>query len=240
MDPVTSTAASAQISSGRTGLVSNFETFLQLLTAQVENQDPLSPLDSNDFTAQLTQMAGVEQQLLTNDLLTSLLAQGEGGLGSAAGYLGKEISASWGATRFEDGAADWNYELGADAHVVTLKVVDSAGKTVWSGPAPQKGAGIHSFSWDGTTNAGGKVAEGGTYTLRVTAKTAGGQDIEAQPLITGRVTGVEMYEGEPYLVVGGSVLPLNSVFALSMAQNEDDAGTGSQTQTQTQTQSNAS
>ncbi|MFN8874988.1 MAG: FLgD tudor-like domain-containing protein, partial [Brevundimonas sp.] len=85
-----------------------------------------------------------------------------------------------------------------------------------------------------------KVAEGGTYTLRVTAKTAGGQDIEAQPLITGRVTGVEMYEGEPYLVVGGSVLPLTSVFALSMAQNDDDAETGSQTQTQTQTQSNAS
>jgi flagellar basal-body rod modification protein FlgD len=102
MDPVTSTAASAQISSGRTGLVSNFETFLQLLTAQVENQDPLSPLDSNDFTAQLTQMAGVEQQLLTNDLLTSLLAQGEGGLGSAAGYLGQEITASYAAGRTQE------------------------------------------------------------------------------------------------------------------------------------------
>lgn len=83
VDAVTSADAAGRLTSSRSSLVSNFETFLQLLTAQLKNQDPLSPLDSNEFTAQLTQMAGVEQQLLTNDLLTSLLAQNEGGLGSA-------------------------------------------------------------------------------------------------------------------------------------------------------------
>jgi len=238
VDAVTSADAAGRLTSSRSSLVSNFETFLQLLTAQLKNQDPLSPLDSNEFTAQLTQMAGVEQQLLTNDLLTSLLAQNEGGLGSAASYLGQDITAGWATTRFEDGAASWNYELGANAATATLSVVNAAGATVWSGPAPQTSAGLHSFSWDGKTSAGGQVAEGGVYTLRVTAKTAGGQDIEAQPLITGRVTGVEMYEGEPYLVVGGSVLPLTSVFALGLAEAE--AGNGTQTQTQTQTQSNAS
>jgi flagellar basal-body rod modification protein FlgD len=242
VDAVTSTAASDRITSSRSSLVSNFETFLQLLTAQLKNQDPLSPLDSNEFTAQLTQMAGVEQQLLTNDLLTSLLAQNEGGLGSAASYLGQDITAGWSATRFEDGAATWNYELATDAAEVTLSVIDGAGRTVWSGPAPETEAGLHSFSWDGKTSADGQVAEGGVYTLKVTAKTAGGQDVDAQTLITGRVTGVELYDGEPYLVVGGSVLPLTSVFALSQPApaTGSSTNTGANTSTQTQTQSNAS
>lgn len=240
VDAVTSADAAGRLTSSRSSLVSNFETFLQLLTAQLKNQDPLSPLDSNEFTAQLTQMAGVEQQLLTNDLLTSLLAQNEGGLGSAASYLGQDVTAAWAATRFEDGAASWSYELGANAAEVRLSVVNSAGTTVWSGPAPKTEAGLHSFSWDGKTSAGGQVAEGGVYTLRVTARTAGGQTIDAQALITGRVTGVELYEGEPYLVVGGSVLPLTAVFALNQAETASNNTANANTNTSTQTQSNAS
>ncbi|HEV7354288.1 MAG TPA: flagellar hook capping FlgD N-terminal domain-containing protein [Brevundimonas sp.] len=240
VDAVTSADAAGRLTSSRSSLVSNFETFLQLLTAQLKNQDPLSPLDSNEFTAQLTQMAGVEQQLLTNDLLTSLLSQNEGGLGPAASYLGQDVTAAWAATRFEDGTANWNYELGANAAEVTLSVVNSAGNTLWSGPAPETEAGLHSFSWDGKTSAGGQVAEGGVYTLKVTAKTASGQDIDAQALITGRVTGVELYEGEPYLVVGSSVLPLTAVFALSQAETASNNGGNANTNTPTQTQSNAS
>ena len=82
VDSVANTTANAtnRIGAGSTMLASNFETFLTLLTSQLKNQDPLSPVDSNQFTAQLTQMAGVEQQLLTNDLLKGLLAaQGGGG-----------------------------------------------------------------------------------------------------------------------------------------------------------------
>ena len=223
VDAVTVNAASNRIASSRSSLASNFETFLQLLTAQLKNQDPLSPLDSNEFTAQLTQMAGVEQQLLTNDLLTSLLARNEGGLGSAAGYLGQEVTAGWSTTRFENGAATWNYELDANAANATLSVVDSAGRTVWSGPAPRSDAGLHGFSWDGRTNAGGRVAEGGAYTLKVTARTASGQPVNAQALITGRVDGVELYDGKPYLVVGRSILPLTSVLALGLPQTPANA-----------------
>ena len=93
VDSITHTTNNAtnRIGAGSTMLASNFETFLTLLTSQLKNQDPLSPVDSNQFTAQLTQMAGVEQQLLTNDLLKGLLAaQGGGGLTSAATYIGKE------------------------------------------------------------------------------------------------------------------------------------------------------
>ena len=103
VDAVTTSTATNRISAGSTTLFSNFETFLSLLTAQLKNQDPLSPVDSNQFTAQLTQMAGVEQQLLTNDLLTSLLkAQAAGGLDNASNYIGKEVTAAWSAT-----TCDW-------------------------------------------------------------------------------------------------------------------------------------
>ena len=162
VDAVTTNAAANRVTTGTKGLASNFETFLTLLTTQMKNQDPLSPLDSNQFTAQLTQMAGVEQQLLTNDLLTSLLsAQSAGGLDNASNYIGKSVTAAWTATEFNDGKATWAYELGADADKATLQVVDSKGAVVWEGAAPDKTSGLHTFNWDGTLKDGGKAEDGG-------------------------------------------------------------------------------
>ncbi|MBU1346314.1 MAG: flagellar hook assembly protein FlgD [Alphaproteobacteria bacterium] len=214
VDAITANQATSRTDASRTSLVSNFETFLQLLTAQLKNQDPLSPLDSNEFTAQLTQMTGVEQQLLTNDLLTSLLeAQQGGGLGGASNYIGKDATAAWAVTKLEGGAATWSYELGAAASEATLQVLDSSGAVVWTGPAPDRSTGTHDFVWDGKTSAGGQLPDGGVYSLKVTAKN-GANDIAAQVLTRGRVTGVEMYEGVPYLTIGASIVPVSSVFGL--------------------------
>lgn len=214
VDAITTTEATTRAAASRTSLVSNFETFLQLLTAQLKNQDPLSPLDSNEFTAQLTQMTGVEQQLLTNDLLTSLLAaQQGGGLSGATSYIGKDATAVWAATRLEDGEASWSYELGASASSAELQVLDGTGKVVWTGPAPDRTAGTHEFVWDGKTTAGGQLTDGGVYTLKVVAKN-GTADVDAQVLTRGRVTGVEMYDGQPFLTIGSSIVPLSAVIGL--------------------------
>lgn len=200
---------------GRVNLVSNFETFLQLLTAQLKNQDPLSPLDSNDFTAQLTQMAGVEQQLLTNDLLQALVNQSSGGLNGAVSYIGKYITAAGAATRLDDGAATWSYELATDAGTAQLEVLNSSGAVVWSGPAPERGEGVHDFVWDGRSNTGAQLPDGGVYTLRVSAATASGQTVTSQVLIRGVVSGVEMYDGQPYATVGGSIVPLSQIISVN-------------------------
>ncbi len=217
VDAVTTTEATTRLNSSRTSLVSNFETFLSLLTAQLKNQDPLSPLDSNEFTAQLTQMTGVEQQLLTNDLLTSLLeAQQGGGLTGATSYIGKDATAAWSATRLEDGEARWSYELAASAGSVELQVLDASGKVVWTGPAPERGEGTHDFVWDGKTSAGGQLSDGGVYTLKVVAKN-GTAEVESQVLTRGRVTGVELYDGQPYLTIGSSIVPLNAVIGVEQA-----------------------
>lgn len=219
VDAVSSTVASAtsRTASGGAMLASNFETFLSLLTSQLKNQDPLSPVDSNQFTAQLTQMAGVEQQLLTNDLLKALVAaQGGGGdLAQASNYIGRTATAAWSATKFADGKADWSYELGADAANATLQVLDSKGKVVWEGAAPDKTSGVHDFTWDGKSTTGSTGGQDDqVYTLKITAKTGAGAAVDAQVLTRGRVTGVEMYDGAPYLTIGKSILPLANVISL--------------------------
>ncbi|CAL1691255.1 Basal-body rod modification protein FlgD [Brevundimonas subvibrioides] len=210
----TTTEAASRTTAARTSLTSNFETFLSLLTSQLKNQDPLSPLDSNQFTQQLTQMSGVEQQLLTNDLLTSLLAaQQGGGLGGAANYIGKDATAVWSATKLEGGKANWSYELGASASEVSLSVIDGTGKTVWTGPAPDRTSGTHDFVWDGKTSAGGQLPDGGVYSLKVTAKN-GTNAVEAQVLTRGQVSGVELANGVPYLTIGAALVPLSSVIGV--------------------------
>jgi len=207
--------AASRTGAGRVGLATNFETFLQLLTTQLRNQDPLSPLDSNEFTAQLTQMSGVEQQLLTNDLLTSLLAaQQGGGLGAAATYIGKEATAAWSATELTEGRAGWTYELASTAGSATLEVLDSSGTVVWSGPAPERGQGLHDFAWDGRASNGNQMPDGGVYSLRIKAQNANGGELGAQVLTRGRVTGVEMYDGQPFLTIGNAIVPLTSLIAL--------------------------
>jgi flagellar basal-body rod modification protein FlgD len=222
VDSISTNTATTRINSGSTMLASNFETFLTLLTSQLKNQDPLSPVDSNQFTAQLTQMAGVEQQLLTNDLLKSLVAgQGGGSLANAANYIGKDATAAWAATKLTDGKATWSYELANTATDAKLQVLDAQGKVVWEGPAPDRSTGLHDFTWDGKTTSGADATEGGVYTLKITANNATGGTVDSQVLTRGRITGVEMYNGEAYLTVGNSILPLSTVIALE----ENQAGT---------------
>jgi len=214
----TANNAAGRINSGQTMLASNFETFLSLLTSQLQNQDPLSPVDSNQFTAQLTQMAGVEQQLLTNELLKAMLSAQGGGLTEAAAYIGREATAAWPATRFENGEAAWSYELASNAASVELEILNGAGQVVWKGPAPENTTGLHDFAWDGETLTGGNAQEGEVYTLKVVARDAAGGAVDAQVLTRGRITGVEMYDGEVFLTVGNSILPLSSVIALEEAR----------------------
>ena len=216
---VTTTAdATVKTDTARTSLATNFDTFLTLLTAQLKNQDPLSPMDSSQFTQQLTQMTGVQQQLLTNDLLTSLLAgQQGGGLANGSNYIGKDITAVWSADKLTDGKANWSYELGSDATKATLSVLDSTGKVVWSGPATELKTGTHDFTWDGKTTAGGQLSDGGVYTLKVSATNGAGATVGSQVLMTGKVTGVELYDNVPYLNVGNTIIPLSTVISLQQA-----------------------
>src|SRR5258708_18015064 len=106
---------------GRADLATNFNTFLSLLTTQLKNQDPLSPLDSNQFTQQLVQMTGVEQQLNTNDLLKQLVSNTSGGVATAVSLIGKDVKAVSDTANVSGGKAQWTYHLPTAAQSVKVE-----------------------------------------------------------------------------------------------------------------------
>ena len=112
-----------------------------------------------------------------------------------------------------------------------LQVLDSAGQVVWSGDAPDRTEGTHDFVWDGKTTGGGQMDDGGVYTLKITAKSGSGADVGAQALIRGRITGVELYDGQPYATIGGSIIPLSQLIALDETDAFDGLGGGGSTPT---------
>src|SRR5215468_8490317 len=110
--PTTAAAATAP-SAAQQQLAGNFDTFLTLLTTQLKNQDPLSPMDSNQFTQQLVEFSQVEQQINSNDNLKTLIAQGTSqGSTMATSYLGKKVTITNGQAALVKGAANWDYNLG--------------------------------------------------------------------------------------------------------------------------------
>src|SRR5689334_9511292 len=127
----TSTDIAASLSTSRQTIAGNFDTFLQLLTTQLQNQNPLDPLDTNQFTQQLVEFSSVEQQLKTNDLLGSLVtANTANRAAAAAGYLGASITADGSTTSLADGKASWTFSAAKPAAKATITVVDSTGATV--------------------------------------------------------------------------------------------------------------
>jgi flagellar basal-body rod modification protein FlgD len=205
---------------GRTRLAESFDTFLALLTTQLKNQDPLSPLDSNQFTQQIVQMTGVEQQLLTNDLLKSLVANTTNGVSTAVSLIGKEVRAASVDAKLQDGKAEWIYTIPRDANDVKLEVLDSKGKVLRVlDPANEAGrkAGDHKVAWDGKDSNGVKMPEG-LYALRVTATDSKYLKVPATVSIEGVVSGVEQSNGETLITVNGTPVPWNHITTIKQAQ----------------------
>src|SRR6476620_1092951 len=97
------TSNNTTVNGSTSGIANNFDQFLSLLTTQLKNQSPLDPLDTNQFTAQLVQFAGVEQQLKTNETLTSLLGLNSANTATAAvGFIGSTITADGATTRLSN------------------------------------------------------------------------------------------------------------------------------------------
>ena len=168
--PTQTPTATATASAGdaMSQLSDNFSTFLTLLTTQLKNQDPTSPMDSNEFTQQLVQYSQVEHQIDTNSNLKTLISQGTSQAGTfAANYLGKQVSVTNGNASLTSGQATWTYNLGTTAGTTTLTVSDANGKNVYT-QAGETTAGNHVLTWNGKDNNGNQLADG-TYKLTATA-----------------------------------------------------------------------
>src|SRR6201991_2395379 len=188
--PSSSSSSSSSTSTPTTaGIADNFQTFLTLLTTQLQNQNPLDPLDTNQFTQQLVQFAGVEQQLKSNDQLKSLVALEQSAQATQALIYVGNIVAVDGSTQQFDGAATWNLKADKDT-AATITITNSTGQTVYSGNFSLK-EGNASFVWDGKGNDGTQWPAG-AYKMTATGKDSTGKNVAIATEIQGVVDSVDL------------------------------------------------
>jgi flagellar basal-body rod modification protein FlgD len=216
LPPVTTTNANGTGTSAGaiSDLSSNFSTFLTLLTTQLKNQDPTSPMDSNAFTQQLVEYSQVEQQIDTNTNLQTLISQGTTNASAVTTtYLGKKVSVTNGTASLSSGTANWTYNLGTAAASTTLSVTDASGQVVYTG-AGGTAAGNNSFTWNGQDNNGNQLNDG-TYKLAVTATDGSGAAITTSVASAGTVTQIDLTAGTPKLVIGNMEVGVGDVAVVS-------------------------
>lgn len=205
----------AQSASDRRQLDENLNQFLSLLVTQLQYQDPLQPMDTNEFTQQLVQFASVEQQINQNSHLEALLeAQNALQHVGLTGYLGTEVDVAGGNLSLLGSQARGSYTLGAGAADVTLTVSDAAGNVVRTGSGEHT-AGRHEFRWDGRDDHGALLPDG-SYTLSVAATAADGSMVPVTLTAAARVTGIAYDTAEPSLLLGGRTVPLSAVLAVGL------------------------
>jgi flagellar basal-body rod modification protein FlgD len=211
IDPTSSVGSSTSASAlvGQQEIASNFQEFLQLLTTQLKNQDPLSPLDTNQFTQQLVMFSQVEQQLKTNSDLDQLVSLNKTSQANAAlNFVGAQVTADGSTTQLKNGVAVWNITSPRSASA-SVSILDQNGNTVWTGQQTLD-TGAQSYSWNGRTSTGTQAPDG-LYTIRITAKDASGQDVTVSTQYTGTVTGVDLSGSQPLLQVGSSYLTISQI-----------------------------
>lgn len=212
--PVSAVAnAASQASADRTRLSDNYDTFLVLLTSQLQNQDPLSPMDSAQFTQQLVQFSQVEQQIRTNEQLESLLSSyNAAAAGTALSYLGRSAVIASDTTNLVGGQAQWNYSLAADANDVAITVKDARGRIVRQAEG-ERAQGAHSFSWDGRDFYGNTLPDG-VYSLSVTARDEAGESIDASIEVRETIRGVDFTGSSPLVVTDSGSRSLSAIRAV--------------------------
>jgi flagellar basal-body rod modification protein FlgD len=206
------TVGGAANANASTQLAGNFDEFLKLLTTQLQHQDPLSPLDPNQFTQELVQFSSVEQQIQTNTSLSTLISlQQNAQVTSALGFLGHTVVISGTTADLANGKATWNYSITKPA-TASINVSDSTGKVVFSttqGVTP----GQQTFTWNGQTS-NGNVLSSGTYKISITATDANGQSVAVATQSQGVVSGVDVSQSPPALTVNGQSYPLNQILQI--------------------------
>src|ERR1700726_2497808 len=157
--PASSSSSSLSSTSGAT-LAGNFQSFLTLLTTQLQNQNPLDPLDTNQFTQQLVEFAGVQQQLNTNDSLATLVSlQQTAQSTQALGFVGKTAVVNGNTAALTNSTATWQLSIPANS-TVSVSIASSTGQTVFTGSYAVNAGNNQPFTWNGNGNDGTQLPDG--------------------------------------------------------------------------------
>ena len=212
-----STNTASNIANAQQSLAGNQQMFLKLLTTQLQNQDPLNPMNTDQFTQQLVSMTGVQQQILTNELLQQMVGN-QTGVGDPVSLLGKAVTATSSNAALQSGKANWTYATASNAADVKLQVTNNLGQVVYQTDAGAMGPGSQTFNWNGKDTTGVQLPDGGTYTLGVTATDAAGNSISSTVYQQGVVSAVNNSGGHVLLTVNGSPVPTSAITSVQAAQ----------------------
>jgi len=191
------------------------EDFLNLLVTQLKHQDPMNPMESQEFSAQLAQFSSLEQLFGMNktlmDIQKSLSANENENI---LDYIGKVVKTSDNKVSITGGIIDSSlYSLNGSADV-NISVYDALGSEIRSIKSGLKAPGEHSIGWDGRDNRGNMVGDG-VYSIRINATGQTGASVLADVYHTGEVTGVTHQSGIPYLMVGKRLVSPDQVIEIT-------------------------
>jgi flagellar basal-body rod modification protein FlgD len=211
INPVTSQTNNTSSTGVATNTIAgNFQTFLQLLTTQLKNQNPLDPLDTNQFTAQLVQFAQVEQQLKSNDQLSTLVAlQQTAQATQALDYVGQTVAVDGDTAPLSNGSAVWRVTVDKPV-LATINITNSTGQTVMTSTRSLEAGKNQPLVWDGKDGSGLEWPDG-NYKMSITAKDANGVSVAIPTEIQAVVDSADLSKTPPLLSIAGSDYTLDKI-----------------------------
>jgi flagellar basal-body rod modification protein FlgD len=229
--PATNSSASTAQAVGAAGsqqIAGNFNEFLQLLTTQLQNQDPLDPLDTNQFTQQLVEFASVQQQVDMNTNMQTLISlQQTTAATQALQLVGSNVTLNGNSANLSNATgnpAAWTLNASAPG-TAAITITNSSGQTAFTGTTTLN-AGNQSYSWNGQGNNGVKWPDG-SYTIAITGTGASGQAITVTSQVQGTVSAVNMSQTPPTLTVNGQSYPISSIQSVGSGGSSVTSGLSS-------------
>ena len=218
-------ASSSTSSDALSSLTSNYNQFLTLLTTQLQNQDPTSPMTSDTFTSELAQFAGVEQQIQTNTNLTQLLSLNQDNeVSQGTSLVGRQAVASSSQLPLQNGSAELQISP-TSAETVGIAITNSAGSVVKTQTLSLP-AGTTSWTWNGQDDSGNTLSDG-SYSAAVVTQDSSGNTTAVPFSVVGTITGVSKDASNGVDVdMGASTIDMSNVTSLLNA-GTSGSGAGS-------------
>lgn len=201
-------------------LAETYDNFLTLLTKQLQNQDPLSPMDTAQFTQQLVAFSSVEQQIQSNKRLEQLISlQSSTNAYAAVSFIGTDVAVDSDKIMLQDGASKFDYTIDKTASKATLQIYDKNNQVVMVMEA-DRSVGQHKALWDGTDYFGNQLADG-EYRVAVSYEDDQGKSYTASVTSYGTVDSAEIVDGAVWLNIGTIRVPLEKIERITKPASSD-------------------